>query len=90
SAMMASYVEDEFKKVGRLSKGVKQRNHKGIWVLQATGMPSILVETGFITNKEEEEYLVSEEGQNEVTSNIMDALRRYKKDLETNRTSNTR
>ena len=90
SALMASFVEDEFKKVGRLSKGVKQRNHKGIWVLQATGMPSILVETGFITNKEEEEYLVSEDGQNEVTSNIMEALRRYKKDLETNRASNTR
>lgn len=90
SALMASFVEEEFKKAGRLSKGVKQRNHKGIWVLQATGMPSILVETGFITNKEEEEYLVSDEGQNEVVQNILEALKRYKTELETSKTTNTR
>ncbi|HYE53268.1 MAG TPA: N-acetylmuramoyl-L-alanine amidase [Chitinophagaceae bacterium] len=90
SALMASFVEEEFRKAGRQSKGVKQRNHKGIWVLQATGMPSILVETGFITNKEEEEYLVSDAGQDEVANNILEALRRYKKDLEQSRTITTR
>lgn len=90
SALMASFVEDEFKKAGRRSMGVKQRNHKGIWVLQATGMPSVLVETGFVTNKEEEEYLVSDEGQAEIVNNMMDALRRYKKEIETSRTINTR
>ena len=90
SAQIASFVEDEFEKAGRLSKGVKQRNHKGIWVLQATGMPSILVETGFVTNKEEEEYLVSEDGQNEVAGNILEAFKRYKRDLESARTTNTR
>jgi len=90
SALMASYVEDEFQKAGRRSMGVKQRNHKGIWVLQATGMPSLLVETGFITNKEEEEYLVSDEGQAEVVKNMMDALKRYKKELESSRTINTK
>ena len=90
SALMASFVEEEFKKAGRLSKGVKQRNHKGIWVLQATGMPSILVETGFVTNKEEEEYLVSDEGQDEVVSNMLEALKRYKRELEANRAANTR
>ena len=83
-------MEDEFKKAGRLSKGVKQRNHKGIWVLQATGMPSILVETGFVTNKEEEEYLVSESGQDEIAGNILEAVKRYKRDLESNRAANTR
>jgi N-acetylmuramoyl-L-alanine amidase len=89
SALMASYVEEEFQKSGRRSMGVKQRNHKGIWVLQATGMPSLLVETGFITNKEEEEYLVSDDGQEEVVKNMMEALKRYKKELES-RTINTR
>jgi N-acetylmuramoyl-L-alanine amidase len=83
SYTFAKFVEDEFAKAGRFSGGVKQRNEKGIWVLQATGMPSILVETGFITNKKEEEYLNSEDGQLEVVSNIMGALERYKKDLET-------
>ncbi|ULQ54095.1 N-acetylmuramoyl-L-alanine amidase family protein [Flavihumibacter fluvii] len=85
SALLASMVEDEFGKAGRQSFGVKQRNNKGIWVLQATGMPSILVETGFITNKEEEEYLNSEQGQEEVVENIMGAFRRYKQELEASR-----
>lgn len=82
SALLASMVEDEFGKSGRNSYGVKQRNNKGIWVLQATGMPSILVETGFITNKEEEEYLNSEQGQEEVVGNIVGAFKRYKQELE--------
>jgi N-acetylmuramoyl-L-alanine amidase len=82
SALLASMVEDEFGKAGRESFGVKQRNNKGIWVLQATGMPSILVETGFITNKEEEEYLNSEKGQDEVVENIVAGFRRYKQELE--------
>ena len=64
-------------KEGRFSRGVKQRNDKGIWVLQATGMPSVLVETGFISDKDEEEYLDSERGQNEIVSNITDALANY-------------
>jgi N-acetylmuramoyl-L-alanine amidase len=82
SYLLASLVEDEFKKDGRLSNGVLQRNWERIWVLQATGMPSILVETGFLTNKEEEEYLNSEKGQAEVVQNIVDALRRYKDKIE--------
>ncbi len=83
SFALASLVEDEFQKTGRKSAGgVMQRNNKGIWVLQATAMPSILVETGFITNKEEEEYLNSDNGQAEIVQNIIDALKRYKEQLE--------
>jgi N-acetylmuramoyl-L-alanine amidase len=85
SATVATMVEDEFKNAGRTSYGVKQRNYKGIWVLQATGMPSILVETGFITNKEEEEYLNSDEGQDEIVSNILSALKKYKAEIETSK-----
>jgi len=77
SLQLANFVEQEFVRSGRLSRGVKRRNEKGIWVLQATGMPSILVETGFITNKEEEKYLDSDEGQNEIVKNIVDALASY-------------
>ncbi len=89
SALLASLVEEEFAQGGRQSFGVKQRNNKGIWVLQATGMPSILVETGFITNKEEEEYLNSEKGQEAVVASIMNAFSRYKTELE-NARHNTR
>ena len=86
SFLFASLVEDEFKKTGRESWGVKQRD-KGIQVLQATGMPSVLIETGFLTNKEEEEYLNSDKGQDEVVEDIMNALRRYKDQIETAHTS---
>src|SRR5215831_44271 len=77
SLLLASYVEDEFKKEGRTSYGVKQRNYEGIWVLQATAMPSILVETGFICNPDEEDYLNSDQGQLEITSAITNAVLRY-------------
>jgi N-acetylmuramoyl-L-alanine amidase len=83
SLSMADLVEKQFIEQGRTSRGVKQRNDKGIWVLQATGMPSILIEIGFISNKEEEDYLNSEEGQDEIVANIVTALKAYKQKLET-------
>jgi len=86
SALFASYVQEEFQKSGRQNDGVLQRD-KGIQVLQATGMPSVLIETGFLTNKEEEEYLNSDKGQNEIVQNIIDALKRYKDALENNATN---
>ncbi|HWK07181.1 MAG TPA: N-acetylmuramoyl-L-alanine amidase [Puia sp.] len=81
SALFATLVESEFVKAGRHSDGVLQRD-EGIQVLQATGMPSVLIETGFLSNKEEEEFLNSEDGQNEIVQNILDALKRYKDTLE--------
>ena len=82
SLNLASFIQEEFKDAGRIDRGVKQRNDKGIWVLQATAMPSILVEIGFISNKEEEEYITSEAGQNEVVKNIITALKKYIEKLE--------
>jgi N-acetylmuramoyl-L-alanine amidase len=79
---LADLVEKEFISTGRVSRGVKQRNDTGIWVLQATGMPSILVEIGFISNKEEEEYINSEKGQEEIVEDLVSAFRSYKEKLE--------
>jgi N-acetylmuramoyl-L-alanine amidase len=78
SYMLATMVEEEFVKEGRLSRGVKQRNEKGIWVLQATSMPSILVETGFITHRPDEDYLNSDDGQEEIANNVLEAVKRYR------------
>lgn len=83
SANLALTVEDEFKKVGRISREARQRQ-VGIWVLQATAMPSILVETGYISNPREEAYLNSQKGQDEITDVIVHALGRYKYSLENN------
>jgi N-acetylmuramoyl-L-alanine amidase len=76
SATLAGYVENEFTKAGRTSSGQQQRQ-VGIWVLQATAMPSVLVETGFITNREEEDYLNSKDGQHEISKCITDAVKNY-------------
>ena len=77
SLHFANFIEKEFVNQERFSRGVKQRNDKGIWVLQATGMPSVLIETGFISDREEEEYLNSDKGQEEIVNNITDALKNY-------------
>lgn len=81
SAHLALTVEDEFKKVGRISRQAQQRQ-VGIWVLQAVAMPSILVETGFISNPDEEDYLNSDNGQDEIVRCVVQALKRYKYSLQ--------
>ena len=40
-------------------------------------MPSILVETGYITNREEEDYLNSKKGQEETAACIIKAVKTY-------------
>jgi N-acetylmuramoyl-L-alanine amidase len=82
SLHLADLVEKEFVASGRYSRGVKQRNHTGIWVLQATGMPSILVELGFLSDTEEEKYLNSEKGQEETVDALVKAFRAYKQRIE--------
>ncbi|HMP93985.1 MAG TPA: N-acetylmuramoyl-L-alanine amidase, partial [Phnomibacter sp.] len=81
---LATYLEEEFARVGRYSWGVQQRDWDGLWVLQATEMPSILIETGFIDNPAEEQYLASEAGQMETAQCVVNAIKRYRETLETN------
>ncbi len=81
SANLALTVEEEFKNVGRATRDALQRQ-VGIWVLQATAMPSILIETGYISNPVEEDYLNSEKGQQETADAIVNALKRYRYSLE--------
>ena len=76
SATLSGFIQDEFAKVGRVDRDVRQRGI-GIWVLQATAMPSVLVETGFISNPEEEDYLNSPEGQLELSECMVKGLRNY-------------
>jgi N-acetylmuramoyl-L-alanine amidase len=79
SIHLASMVEEEFRRQGRTSRGVKQA---GFLVLWRTTMPAILVETGFLTNREEEKYLASEKGQLEVSEAVLAAIAAYKAGVE--------
>ncbi len=79
--LAATLVLDEIAKTGRKTLGVKQRG-VGIRVLSATKMPSILIETGFISNEDDEKYLNSEEGQNEIVLAIAKAVKAYRLTVE--------
>jgi N-acetylmuramoyl-L-alanine amidase len=81
SDLLATYVNEEVEKTNRPALGVNQRQ-VGIWVLQATNMPAILIETGFINNPEDERFLNSESGQQEMASTIADAIVHYKNQME--------
>jgi N-acetylmuramoyl-L-alanine amidase len=75
STLLASSIQSQLRnRVGRIDRGVKQA---GFWVLYMTTMPSVLVETGFITNSDEEKYLISNEGQDYLASAIYRAIRDY-------------
>jgi N-acetylmuramoyl-L-alanine amidase len=80
SLKIAEEVEKEFStKANRKSRGVKQAP---FYVISRTNMPSILIECGFLTNPQEEEYLHSEIGQDYIASAIYRAFRSYKNDIE--------
>ena len=65
--------------LGRKDRTVKQA---GFVVLKYTYMPSVLVETGFLTNRREGAYLNSKKGQNEMANAIAKAIVNYKSELE--------
>lgn len=80
STSLASLVQNQFRqRAGRADRGVKQA---GLLVLYMTSMPSILIETGFITNPDEEKYLLSKEGQEYIASAIFRATREYLNELD--------
>lgn len=82
SIRLARLVEDSFKfKRKRNSRGVKQA---GFWVLHNTYMPSVLIETGFLTYKKEGAYLNSKKGQLKMSSSIIEAILAYKENLDLN------
>lgn len=80
SISFASKVEAKFKNVAkRYSRGVKQA---GFLVLWKTAMPSILIETGFISNPKEKTYLLSDDGKVKLSEAIYSAFKDYKKEIE--------
>ena len=80
SLKFAQKIESQFKsKVGRYSRGVRQA---GFWVLWKSAMPSVLVEVGFLTNAQEEAYLGSSKGQDEIAQGIFRAFKEYKAQIE--------
>jgi N-acetylmuramoyl-L-alanine amidase len=80
SLMFADHVESAFSQNNkRDSRGVKQA---GFLVLWRATMPSVLVEAGFLSNPQEEAYMNSDKGQEEIADDMLKALIKYKKNIE--------
>ena len=88
SLNIAEKVEKEFStRANRKSRGVKQAP---FYVISRTNMPSILVECGFLTNPQEEDFLHSDIGQDYIASAIFRAFRSYKEEMEGNSSKKTK
>lgn len=75
SIEVASKIESQFiSRKKTKSRGVKQA---GFVVLRQATMPSILVETGFLSNAKEEKYLMSKKGQTEMAKGISTGIISY-------------
>jgi N-acetylmuramoyl-L-alanine amidase len=80
SVKIANLINDEIVQTdGRRSEGLREQ---GIYVLCHSAMPSVLVETGYINNPDDEEYLNSDTGQNEIVNSIVRAINKYKSQIE--------
>jgi N-acetylmuramoyl-L-alanine amidase len=79
SIVAASYIQNSFvQNLKRKNRNVKQA---GFIVLKYTYMPSVLIETGFLTHKNEGKYLNSLNGQKEMSNAISKAIIKYKNDF---------
>jgi N-acetylmuramoyl-L-alanine amidase len=79
SNRMAMKVQDQFAtRVGRKDRGVKQAGYLVLW---RASKPAILIETGFISNKDEEIFLNSENGKSYMASAIFRAVRDYNAEI---------
>ena len=79
SILLASLIQNNFSNnLNRKDRSVKQA---GFMVLYKSYMPSVLIEAGFLTNKEEGAYLNSTKGQKEIANEIAKGIITYKKSL---------
>ena len=80
SVALATMIQENFaNSLKRTDRKVKQA---GFIVLHQTFMPSVLVETGFLTNRDEGAYLNSNKGQVEMGSAIAKAILNYKEGVQ--------
>lgn len=80
SINLATLLNKEFVETdGRPSEGIRDQS---IYVLCHSSMPSVLVETGYINNPDDEAYLNSEDGQNTIVNSIVRALTNFKNEVE--------
>lgn len=79
SVKLANLMQQEYVRSNRVSRGILEQ---GLAVLARAGMPAVLTEIGFMNNRSEESYMLSDEGQAEIVQNMVSAISAYKKSVE--------
>ncbi len=80
SIELGDFIQDQFReRARRYDLGVREQ---GLLVLAQTAMPGVLVEIGFLSNPEEEKYLMTAYGQDIIASAIYRGFREYKEEIE--------
>lgn len=75
SEMLALLMQKHYKSHGRtVSRGVKQR---ALYVIEHTNMPGVLTEIGFCTNRTEDAFINSKDGQSQLAYAIFEALKEW-------------
>ena len=82
SIALAKEIQDNFS--GKLKRNNRKVKQAGFIVLHQTFMPSVLIETGFLTNKSEGAFLNSKAGQSKMGTAIAEAILKYKNSVQTN------
>ena len=77
SVSLASEIQKSFVRLKRGNRGVRQA---GFLVLRKTGMTSVLIELGFLSNRTEQQFLASKEGQRQLAQSIYEAFSNFKND----------
>jgi N-acetylmuramoyl-L-alanine amidase len=78
STQLAATIQEQMsERVGLTDRGVRQA---GFLVLYKTAMPSVLAEIGYLSNPEEENFLMSEKGQDYIASALFRAIRDFRKE----------
>ena len=81
SIALAKLIQDNFS--GELKRNNRKVKQAGFIVLHQTFMPSVLIETGFLTNKSEGAFLNSKAGQSQMGTAIAEAILKYKNSVQT-------
>lgn len=78
SYLLAESIQDELSSIEYTKdRGIKETDEKSLGILRYTNITGVLLELGFITNSEDEKYLISEEGQDIIVDCILNGILNY-------------
>ena len=83
SYLLAESIQDELSSIEYTKdRGIKETNEKSLGILRYTNIPGVLLELGFITNSEDEKYLISEEGQDIIVGCILNGISNFSNEID--------